>query len=87
MESHDLNTWVGNVVSTGAIVSTIFGWVPAIAAIVALFWYVIQISESATVRRWVSGRRTRKLARMKAQVLLMEAQQRRALPGPEHGGL
>lgn len=87
MESHDLNTWVGNAFSVGAIVSTIFGWVPAIAAIVALCWYLIQIYESATVQRWISDRRIRRLARMKARVLMMEAQQRRALPGPEHGGL
>lgn len=83
MESpQQLTQWVGNVFSAGAIISTVLGWAPAIAAIVALCWYLIQIFESDTVRRWVSDRRIRKIARLKARVILMEAQMRRPLPGP-----
>lgn len=76
-------SWFGNSASIGAVVSTIFGWLPPAAALIALIWYVIQIYESATVQKWIRTRRTRKIARMKAQVLLMEAQDKPSLPGPE----
>ena len=82
MDHESLNVWTGNILSAGAIVGTVLGWVPAVAAIVALVWYLIQISESETVRRWVATRRVRKIARLKARVLLMEAQNHPRLPGP-----
>lgn len=69
-----LLSWVGNTASIGAVVSTVFGWLPPVAAFIAVVWYVIQIYESDTVQSWVRGRRTRKLARMKAQVIMLEAQ-------------
>lgn len=75
MESHSsaINQWLGNIFSAGAIITTALGWVPAIAAIVGLIWYLIQIYESATVQRWLATRRIRKIARMKARVIMMEA--------------
>lgn len=87
MNPEHLNQWLGNTIAVGAVISTIMGWAPAVAAVVALIWYLIQIYESPTVQRWLATRRTRKIARMKAQVLLMEAQNKRALPGPEEGGM
>lgn len=74
-------SWVGNGASVGAIVSTLAGWLPPAAAFIALIWYVIQIYESNTVQAWVRNKRTRKIARMKARVLMMEAQNKPALPG------
>ena len=89
-DNHSLSQWVGNGVSVGAIVSSWAGYLPTIAAVVASFiaavWYIIQIYESATVQRWVALRRTRKLALLKARVILMEAQGKHPLPGPESGG-
>lgn len=73
MEHSTINQWLGNIFSAGAIVSTMAGWVPAIAAIVGLIWYLIQIYESATVQRWLATRRVRKIAKMKAQVMMLEA--------------
>lgn len=81
-----ITTWASNIVSTGAIAATILGYVPSIAAIVALAWYLIQIFESATVQRWLAGRRLRKLARLKARVIMLEAQSRAALPMPSNFG-
>lgn len=78
----------GNVASFGTIVSTIFGWLPPIAAAVALLWYFIQIYESTTVQTWLRARRDRKIARMKAAVIMLEAQNKQpetpldALSGP-----
>lgn len=71
-----INQWVGNVFSIGAIAATFMGWVPGVAALVALIWYAIQIYESATVQRFLANRRARRIARLKATVLLLEAQNR-----------
>lgn len=81
-----ISSWVSNIVSTGAVAATLLGYVPSIAAIVALLWYLIQIWESATARRWVADRRLRKLARLKAQVIMLEAQSHAALPMPSSFG-
>jgi len=74
---------VTNGTAAGIVISAVLSFLPPTAAMVALVWYFIQIWESKTVRGWVSRRRTRKLARMKAAVLLMEAQMQPPLPGPE----
>lgn len=71
--SHNVSAWMGNLLSASAIVGTILGFLPALAAAIGMIWYLIKIYESATVQRWVAARRTRKIARLKAKVLLMEA--------------
>lgn len=83
MDSSNVSMWVGNALSIGAIIGSFAGWAPAIAAVVALIWYLIQIFESKTVQRWMSERRMRKLARLKARVIMIEAKARRRLPGPD----
>ena len=67
-----LDQWVGNVLSLGAIVGTVMGWLPAVAAVVALIWYVIQIVESKTFQRWYSRRRARKIKRLQEQVKMLQ---------------
>jgi hypothetical protein len=84
MNDHNASQWIGNAVSGAAIITTMFGLLPAIAAGVALIWYFIQIYESATVKQWLAHRRNRKLARLKARVLMMEAQSKPPLPGPDN---
>ncbi len=59
------------------------GLAPAIAAAVGGIWYLIKIYESATVQRWVNARRVRKLARLKARVIMLEAQGREPLQMPK----
>ena len=82
--SHSISNWLGNLVSASAIVGAIAGWLPALAAIVGLIWYLIQIFESATVQRWTAARRTRKIARLKAKVMMMEARSLSLLHDPYH---
>lgn len=89
---HSISHWIANVISGGAVVSAVFGYLPAIAAIVGLIWYLIQIYESSTVQRWVAGRRVRKIARLKARVIMMEAHAREAVlslkkPAPDDSGM
>lgn len=78
--SHPVSTYILQTTSAAAIISAIIGYLPPITAIVALLWYVIQISESRPVRRWKHRRHTVKLARLKARIMLMEA---KILPLPE----
>ncbi len=75
-------SWFGNGASLGAVGLALIGWLPPIAAVIAVIWYMIQIYESNTVQGWIRSRRTRKLARMKARVIMMEAQNKPPLPGP-----
>lgn len=45
--------------AAGAIVATLVGWLPAIAAALAIVWYLVQIAESKTGQRfiaWVMGK-------------------------------
>lgn len=79
MNDHPYSTWLMNAIGTGTIFATIMGYVPSIGAGVAAVYYVVQIIESATVQRWLAGRRIRKLARLKARVVMLEAQDRAAL--------
>lgn len=74
MEAHrdTIMTWIGNGVSLGAIVTSFMGLVPALAALVALLWYLVQIYESKTVQVWIAKRRLRQLARLKAAVMMLE---------------
>ena len=68
--------WVwGNVTSTVAVIGSLFGYVPAIAGLVALLWYFIQIYESRTAQRWMANRRAKQIARLKAKIILLEAAQ------------
>lgn len=71
--THSLQAWIGNIVSVGAIITSALGFVPAVAALVAFIWYLIQIYESVTVQRWLANRRLRKIAKLKARVVVLEA--------------
>ena len=74
---HSFTTWIGNAFGAGTLAATWAGWMPTIATIaassVALVWYLIQIHESETVRRWLASRRARKIARLRARLILLEA--------------
>lgn len=84
--THSIQAWAGNIISVGAIAGSWLGHIPALAAIVALIWYLIQIYESLTVQRWLANRRVRKLARLKARVVMLEAQSQPLLPMPRSFG-
>jgi hypothetical protein len=68
-----IDKWVGNVVSGAAIFGSFLGWLPGIAAFIAFVWYLIQIYESATVQRWLAARRLRRIAALKAKIVVLEA--------------
>jgi chromate transport protein ChrA len=44
---------VGDALSVGAVVATLTGMLPAIAALVSIVWGLIRIYETETVQRWL----------------------------------
>lgn len=57
--NHRLVNYSVDVLSVGAILGTLAGYLPAIAAFGAIVWYAIQIYESKTVQAWLRIRRHR----------------------------
>lgn len=43
---------IGDGISVGIVVSTIAGWLPAVAALLTIVWTGIRIWETETVQRW-----------------------------------
>ena len=75
MESHNsLISWTVNGVAIGTIVTSIVGLIPAFAAMVAAIYYAVQVWESETVRYWRESRRLKKIAALRAKILLLEAE-------------
>lgn len=73
MHDHSfLPTWFGNTASMLAIVGSIAGALPAIAAVIAVIWYIIQITESDTFRNWLHNRRARRASRLRAKLTALE---------------
>lgn len=72
MNENPIVSWIGNSASVGLIVSSIIGWLPATAATIAVIWYMIQIYESKTVQRWLSGRLQKKLLKLHAEAAKLE---------------
>lgn len=69
---------VADAVSAGVVISTIVGYLPAIAAIICVLWYLIQIWESRTVQHWWRNRqmvrKAKRIARLKAKEKVIVAQ-------------
>lgn len=73
MEDHHIVQWVGNGLSVGALVSTIFGWLPAAGAVVAIVWYLIQIAESDTFQKWRLRRHIKRVAKLEARLAYLKS--------------
>lgn len=65
-------SWLGNGISLGMILSTLIGWLPAIAALIGVIWYMVQIYESKTVQRWIDNRLRKKLLKLHAEAAKLE---------------
>jgi len=66
-----LTAWVGHSLSGTAILGSLVGLFPPVAAAAAFVWYVIQVYESRTFQHWFRNRqmvhRAKKLARLRAK--------------------
>lgn len=65
---------VAGVISLGAIAQAI----PWVAALFAFFWYIIQIYECKTARDWRAQRRQKRIAKLKAELIRLDAATRNA---------
>ena len=84
MESHNtVLNWTINGVAISAIVSSLVGFIPAMAALVAAGYYAVQIWESETVRQWRASRRAKKMASLRAKLQLLEASDPLLRPPPK----
>ena len=63
---------VGDIGAVGTIAAALAGWLPPFAAVIAIFWYLIQIRESLTVQVWMRRWRLRKLVKMRANAVQYE---------------
>lgn len=67
-----------NAASAAAVVASIAGVIPPLAALFAAVWYLVQIVESRTVQKYLEARRVRlssaRLAKLKAMQKVIEAE-------------
>jgi len=68
--------WTGHSLSTLAILGSLAGIFPGVAALAAFVWYCICIYQSATVQLWLKTRRLRKIASLKKKLATIEARER-----------
>lgn len=52
VEGHEAVKHVGDALSVSVVVTTIMGWLPALAAALSIVWTLIRIWETKTVQRW-----------------------------------
>jgi hypothetical protein len=75
MDHDSVNQWAGNILSAAAVGASLLGWITPLAAAAGLIWYVLQIYESATVQSHLHDRRTQRIAKLKARLVVLEAMQ------------
>lgn len=52
-QTMDVGKHVVDAISVGTVVSTLLGYLPALAALASLIWSVIRIIETDTVQHWL----------------------------------
>lgn len=67
-----IGNWLGDLIAALAIVGTALGYLPYVAAIAGLIWYLIQIKESKTVHAWFAQRRASRIARLRERLARLE---------------
>lgn len=73
MDGHgNFFTWLWHVVAGGAIVTTLAGFLPPLAALFGVIWYAIKIRESQTVCAWLAKRRDRRIIKMQAKLVALK---------------
>lgn len=58
--------------AVGVIAAAIVGWLPPVAAVLAIVWYCIQIIESRTVQKKLRQWRLRRLVKLRAEAVALE---------------
>lgn len=64
--------WIANFAAAGTLVVTLAGYLPPLAAAVALLWYFVQIKESETFKEILRKRLARRIAKLKDKLRELE---------------
>jgi uncharacterized protein (DUF2062 family) len=64
----------GDVASAFAVVGTIMGWLPGVAALMSAIWFGIQIYESETCQKWRARRHKKRRAKLVAKQMAVRTQ-------------
>lgn len=75
-------TYVWHTLAGGAIITTLAGLLPPLAALLGVIWYVIKIRESQTVRAWLAKRRNRRIVKLQAKLVALKLD-REMYPTPD----
>ncbi len=62
----------GDSIAVAGIVMSLMGWLPPMAALVAVIWYAIQIYESRTLQAMLNKSRLRRLVQLRAKAAALE---------------
>lgn len=58
--------------AAAAIFATLLGWLPPIAAVLAILWYLLQFWESRTLQSFMQKRVQRKIMRLTARLAALQ---------------
>jgi hypothetical protein len=53
MNEHETIKHIGDALSVSVVLATIVSWLPAVAAVLSIFWTAIRIYETSTVQKWL----------------------------------
>ena len=53
MNEHETIKHIGDALSVSVVLATIVSWLPAVAAVLSIFWTGIRIYETSTVQKWL----------------------------------
>jgi hypothetical protein len=73
-----------DVISAAAIVGSLMHWLPPLAAVLAVVWYVLQIYESQTVQGWLHHRKVVKRLKSRHRRRVARRTPGSSLPPPHH---
>ncbi len=57
----------GDLAAAGAVVGALIGWLPYLAALLGILWYLVQFWESPLRARWTRRRLRARLARLERE--------------------
>ena len=76
MSDSTIGNVVGNSVAGSTIAATLLGYLPnalgVIGSILGIIWFMVSIDETKTFQACLQRRRDRKVAKLKAKLLLLE---------------
>lgn len=70
-QGHAMNTSL-DAGAAGAIIASMLGWLPPVAAVLAILWYLLQFWESRTLQSFMQKRTQRRIVRLTAKLAALQ---------------